>query len=59
MCSQCYKGVQARGQLGDARIEARIIHPPCHEKCADNNELLGAHINVSVQANEIDFTTFS
>jgi hypothetical protein len=36
MCSLCYKGVQ--GQLGDAITEARIIHPPCHEKCADNAE---------------------
>jgi hypothetical protein len=29
---------ECRGQLGDAITEARMIHPPFHEKCTDNAE---------------------
>ncbi len=36
MCSSCYKGVQ--GPPRDAITEARMIDPPCYEKCADSAE---------------------
>jgi len=29
---------ECRVQFGDTITEARMIHPPCHEKCADNAE---------------------
>jgi hypothetical protein len=36
MCPSCYTGVQEPAR--DAITEARMIDPPCHEKCADSAE---------------------
>jgi hypothetical protein len=36
MCSLCYTGVQEPARV--AITEARMIDPPCYEKCADSAE---------------------
>jgi hypothetical protein len=36
MCSSCYTGVQEPAR--DTITEARMIDPPCYEKCADSAE---------------------